>query len=150
MTAIRWAEERDLEQIIVLCQEHANYEKADYEIEDQYERLSGHLFGESPSLKCLVVETDGAMVGYATFMKQFSTWEASHYLYLDCLYLREAARGKGWGVEVMEKVREYATAENCQVVQWQTPAFNKAAIHFYQKIGGHATTKERFFWHLQS
>lgn len=45
----------------------------------------------------------------------------------------------------MEKVKEYAKAENCHMIQWQTPVFNDKAIRFYQKIGGISKPKERFF-----
>ena len=145
---IRFAEKRDVEQIVVLCQEHAAYESATCETENHRERLSKHLFGKSPGAQCLVVEADGWVVGYATFMKQFSTWDADHYLYLDCLYLQEAARGQGGGLKVMEKIREYAIGENCRAVQWQTPAYNKAAIRFYRRMGARSTAKERFFWLL--
>lgn len=44
----------------------------------------------------------------------------------------------------MEKIKEYAKAENCTIIQWQTPSFNKKAIDFYRKIGGISKSKERF------
>ena len=106
--------------------------------------LSEFIFGQNPSLKCLIVEQDNSIIGYATFMKQFSTWDADFYIYLDCLFLKENTRGQGLGSSLMEKVKEYAKSENCKIIQWQTPDFNQKAIDFYTKIGGVFKTKERF------
>ena len=78
-------------------------------------------------------------------MKQFSTWDANFYIYLDCLYLKENTRGKGLGKMIMEKIKEYGKSNNCNIIQWQTPDFNKKAITFYNKIGGKSKSKERFY-----
>lgn len=142
---IRPAQEQDMEQIIVLCQAHAEYERSDYDPDQKEEILSRFIFRQNPPLHCLVVEQAEALVGYATFMKQFSTWDAAFYIYLDCLYLTEATRGQGIGTAIMEKIKSFARAERCSVIQWQTPDFNEKAIRFYQKIGGIHKAKERFF-----
>jgi len=141
---IRFAEKKDLPQIIELCDEHAEYERAEFEVKNKAELLSEHIFGQNPSLKCLVVAQKKSIIGYATFMKQFSTWDADFYIYIDCLYLNANSRGLGLGSNLMEQVKEYAIAENCNVIQWQTPNFNRKAIDFYRKIGGTSKTKARF------
>lgn len=145
---IRFAEKKDLPQIIELCDEHAEYERAEYEVKNKSELLSEYIFGQNPSLKCLVVAQKNSIIGYATFMKQFSTWDAGFYIYLDCLYLKANSRGLGLGSRLMEKLKEYAKAENCFIIQWQTPDFNKKAIEFYQKIGGISKSKERFYMNV--
>jgi L-amino acid N-acyltransferase YncA len=145
---VRFAEKTDLPQIIDLCMEHAAYEKSTYDVENKAERLAEFLFGQLPCLKCLVVMQEDIVVGYATFIKQFSTWEAGFYLYLDCLFLKESARGKGTGTLLMQKITAYATEQNCHGMQWQTPVFNKKAISFYHKIGGISKKKERFYLKL--
>lgn len=147
---IRFAEKRDLPQIIELSAEHAEYEQADYIRKDKSELLSKFLFGQNPSLNCLVVEQENLIVGYATFMKQFSTWDTDFYIYLDCLFLKENARGNGLGGLLMEKIKEYAKNQNCNIIQWQTPDFNQKAIDFYRKIGGISKSKERFSINIQN
>ena len=141
---IRFAEKKDLPQIIELCAEHAEYERAEYEVKNKAELLNEYIFGQNASVKCLVVAQKNSIIGYATFMKQFSTWNADFYIYLDCLYLKADSRGLGLGSSLMEKIKEYADVENCIVIQWQTPKFNRKAIDFYRKIGGTSKTKERF------
>lgn len=143
---LRFAQEEDLPQIIDLCKAHAAYENASYDQQNKSERLSSYLLGPDPGLKCLVVAQQNILVGYATFMRQFSTWDADWYIYLDCLYLKENARGRGLGKLIMEKISAYALTQNCKMIQWQTPAFNKKAIQFYENIGAVSKAKERFFW----
>ena len=142
---IRFAIEKDLPEIIKLCQAHAEFEQANYNPKNKLEALSQFLFTKNPTLKCLVVENNNMLIGYATFMKQFSTWDAGFYIYLDCLYLNETSRGKGLGKSIMEMIKAYGKSENCTHIQWQTPNFNKKAIQFYLKIGGKSKSKERFF-----
>jgi L-amino acid N-acyltransferase YncA len=141
---IRFAQKKEVSQIIELCKEHADYERMNYERKNKSGLLSNFIFGKNPSLKCLVVEHENIIIGYATFMKQFSTWDADYYMYIDCLFLRETIRGKGFGRLIMERIKKYAKTENCSIIQWQTPGFNKKAIDFYCKIGGISKNKERF------
>ena len=145
---IRLANRFDSEQILLLCQEHSAYEKADYDSKDKLGLITKNFFDSEHNVKCIVAEQTDTLVGYATFMKQFSSWDADFYVYLDCLYLKESIRGKGIGILMMNYVRNYATNENCKIIQWQTPDFNKNAIKFYRKIGGISKTKERFFWKI--
>lgn len=142
---IRCVEKKDISQVVELCRLHAEYEKATYDVKDKEELLSKAILAQFSVLKVLVVAQKNAIVGYATYMKQFSTWNADFYIYLDCLFLKEEARGKGLGKALMNKIIEYAKSENCASMQWQTPQSNKKAIEFYRKIGGISKAKERFF-----
>lgn len=142
---IRKAQEGDIDQLIKLCALHAAYEKASYSYAGKGGKLFKHLFVDK-TVECLVVENQKELVGYATFLRQFSTWDADYYLYLDCLYLVEELRGQGVGTQLMDLIKSYAEEENCFQIQWHTPTFNKSAIAFYKKIGGVPKEKQRFFW----
>jgi len=144
---IRYALLSDLEELIELCQLHAEFEKSEYSEKGKLENLRKHLFLESPSLFCLVVEdlVSGRLMGYASFMKQFSTWDAEFYIYMDCLYLKEGYRGFGIGEEVIDKIKSEGKNLGCNLIQWQTPKFNTRAIKFYNRIGAVSKEKERFF-----
>ncbi len=147
---IRFALPKDMPKVVELCQAHAAYEQSTYSLEGKVEQLTRYFFDTPAIAYCLLAEIDQQIVGYATFMKQFSTWDAAFYLYLDCLYFEPEARGKGLGKLVMDYVWAFAKAENCFQIQWQTPEFNKNAIGFYKKIGATAKSKERFFWLVEN
>lgn len=143
---IRRVEERDMDQLIDLCALHAVYEKSEYDRLNKKDRLHNQLFTMKDSLQCIVAESQGKLLGYVTFIKQYSTWDADHYVYLDCIYLKEESRGRGIGSKLMQLVKAYAEQQNCFQVQWQTPDFNDKAIKFYHNLGAVSKTKERFFW----
>lgn len=137
-------------QIIDLCSAHASYEKSDYDRTGKAEKLSISLFAETPKLQCRVAEVEGVYIGYVVWMNQYSTWDASEYYYMDCLFLDEEYRGHGIGEALVNKMKETAESEGVVMVQWQTPAFNERAIKFYKRIGASALSKERFFLETNS
>jgi GNAT superfamily N-acetyltransferase len=142
---IRFAKINDIKELVNLCQAHALFEKSDFSIENKIDLLEKNLFSSSPSLYCIVVEIDSVLVGYTTYMKQFSTWDACFYIYIDCLYLDENHRKNGLGKVLIEKIKKEAIKLDCNLIQLQTPQFNINAINFYKAIGGVSKTKERFF-----
>lgn len=143
--SIRPVEKHDLAELTLLCQEHAAFEKADMPNDFPIESLADLLFSSPPRIQCLVVEGNKGLAGYASFMRQFSTWDANFYMYLDCLFLRPSTRGSGIGRKLMEKVKEESIRQNCDGMQWQTPTFNQNAIEFYQHLGAQGKNKVRFF-----
>ena len=147
---IRFVKPSDLNELTLLCQAHAKYEQAPFSTQNKKESLEKHLFSQFPTLYCLVVELDSKLIGYATYMKQFSTWDAKFYLYMDCLFLNEESRGLGLGEVLMNRIKEEAVKLDCNLIQWQTPTFNLGAIKFYRRIGAEGKTKERFFWKIDT
>lgn len=143
---IRFAEENDLNSIIDLCKAHAQYERSSFTEENKKELLSKYILSPDSNIKCLIAESDTEIMGYATFFKQFSTWDAGYYMYVDCLFLKEDARGNGAGKQIMELIRAISKEEGCPIIQWQTPSFNTGAIKFYSRLGAERKNKERFFW----
>lgn len=142
--SIRNCEVSDLPKLVVLCQKHAEYEKAAYSPEGKEEGLKKALFGENPKLHCLVVATKETIVGYVSYTFDFSTWNAATFIYMDCLFLEEETRGLGIGEILIEKLKQIGTEKNCINIQWQTPEFNERAIKFYNRIGGKGKDKIRF------
>lgn len=142
---IRQAKPADLPQIIELCHLHAVYEQAEYGIKGKQEQLEKDLFSDTPKLHCLVVESDSVLLGFATYMKQYATWEACEYIYMDCLFIREFARGLWFGEKLMDKIKREGKKLGCELIQWQTPVFNTRAMKFYRRIGATSKPKERFF-----
>lgn len=145
---IRFVENKDINSLVHLCQLHAIFEKSEYNPSGKAQELKKHLFSENPTLYCLVVEIEKEIIGYATYMKQFSTWDASFYVYMDCLFLTEKSRGFGIGEKLINRIKQEAKKLDCDLIQWQTPEFNTRAMKFYDRIGGVSKTKERYFLNL--
>lgn len=138
---IRPVQPNDLDELLVLMQEHAVYEKAGFSLNGKKEKLGVALFGKSPRLYCRVVETKNGPAGYVSYTFDYSTWDAAEFMYMDCLFLREEVRGFGIGSEILRLLRVEAEKHNCLNIQWQTPASNEPAIRFYHR--NLATSKEK-------
>ncbi len=147
---IRFAEPKDIAQVVALAKAHALYEKAEITPSPKAEQLAIDLFSDTPKLYCLVVETGKQLIGYASYMKQYSTWEANEYIYMDCLFLHDSARGQGIGTQLINRIQQEGSALGCNLVQWQTPSFNVRAIKFYKRMGAISKSKERFFLDTQN
>lgn len=145
---IRFANKKDIEQLVRLFKLHAEFEKTSFNPSKKKEALLKYLFDPLNNIKCLVIEKGEEIIGYSTFMKQFSTWNATFYIYVDCLYFIQTERNNGLGTKIMNQIKEYAKSDSCQIIQWQTPISNKKAITFYQKLGAESKTKERFCWNV--
>jgi ribosomal protein S18 acetylase RimI-like enzyme len=141
---IRKAREEDIPEIIALCIKHAQFEKANYSPEGKSEKLSKMLFHDTYQLQCLLVESEGKAVGYATFSKECSTWNAAYYTHMDCLYLEEEFRGLGIGEALANKIIQFSKDSNANHIEWQTPNFNECAIRFYKRLGATGLEKLRF------
>lgn len=144
---IRRAFPDDIPEIINLCAEHAEYEGSSYTSEGKAEKLSSFLFSQHPRLSCIVAESNNTIVGYATYMLEFSTWDAGLYMHMDCVYLREQMRGLGIGEALINKIIKEAKSQGCNLIQWQTPESNERAIKFYYRMG--ATSKKKLRMYLE-
>ncbi len=142
---IRSASEKDIDAIIDLCEAHAKFEGAEYDRTRKSARLASFIFGPDAPIKCIVVETSDGVLGYATYTREFSTWDAGYYMHMDCLYLDAQLRGKGIGRKMVEMIFSEAAAGGCVNLQWQTPVDNEDAIRFYERLGAIPKKKIRFF-----
>lgn len=142
---IRDFQDGDIDALIQLCARHAAHELHDYDEIGKASRLKNALLSPIPPLHCWIVIVKELIVGYATFTFDFSTWDARHYLHVDCIYIEENFRGHGIGADIMSRLKNVARDKECVNVQWQTPLFNKKAIRFYEKINAKGLDKKRFY-----
>lgn len=140
---IRALARRDLRELVELCREHARYERASWSEGARQEKLAALFLGSEPA-RCWVVDGAGELAGFATVNLELSTWDAGHYLHLDCLYLRSTYRGRGLGRALVERVARAAVELGAVNVQWQTPIWNDDAARFYRRLGAGAAEKLRF------
>lgn len=142
---LRDCEEKDLPDLVLLCEAHAEYEKGEFNPAGKVVALRSGIFDLPKRLNCWVVEVDGKIEGFSTYTFDYSTWDAASFLYMDCLFLNEKIRGKGVGTAIMKRIQAVAKENNCANIQWQTPEFNALAIKFYVGLGSIGKQKMRFF-----
>ncbi|MFW2544892.1 N-acetyltransferase family protein [Primorskyibacter sp. 2E107] len=142
---IRAAKPTDMPQLVSLIEAHAAYEgfpfPGGFQNRDGLERLA---FGHGTRLLIWVAEEEERLIGYMSATVDYSTWNAAAFLYLDCLYLSEAARGLGLGKQMMETLDAFAADRGIPAIEWQTPPDNALGLGFYRHIGARELPKQRF------
>ena len=132
---LRPCEPRDLDAVVALITELAEFEQLAHLIEVTAEKLAPHLFGQRPAAECVVAEVGGEVVGFALFFTNFSTFLARPGLYLEDLYVRPAQRGSGIGKALLEHLGRLAVERGCGRFEWSVLDWNSNAISFYEKFG---------------
>jgi len=132
---IREAQPGDEERILSLIHELAHYEKAPDEVAARPSDLTRALFSEAPSAECVLAERDGQALGFALFFTNFSTWTGRPGLYLEDLFVREAARGSGIGKALLLHLAALARQRDYGRMEWSVLDWNQPAIDFYRSLG---------------
>src|SRR5271154_6288872 len=106
--AIRPATADDCGLILGFIRELALYEKAPGAVVATADQLREHGFGDNPQFEALIAELDGEPVGMALFHTRFSTWLGQPTLYLEDIFVSEAARDHGVGRRLMARLATIA------------------------------------------
>ncbi len=86
----------------------------------------------------LVAEHEGALVGIVHCVNHRATWSATHYCYLEDLFVAPEARGLGAGRALIEAVYARADAEGASRIYWLTHETNTNARALYDKVARNA------------
>jgi GNAT superfamily N-acetyltransferase len=133
--AIRSATVRDVPIILELIRDLATYERAPHDVTATEEQLTDVLFGEKPAAEVLLAFEGDALIGFAVFFHNFSTWLGRPGLYLEDLFVRPEHRGKGYGRALLVYLAGIARDRGCGRMEWAVLDWNAPAIDFYKKLG---------------
>ncbi|NBB83868.1 MAG: GNAT family N-acetyltransferase [Alphaproteobacteria bacterium] len=131
---LRPAVPADVPEILRLIRELAVFEKEPDAVKATEADLLRDGFGDRPVFEVIVADAGDRLAGFALFFPDYSTWEGRPGLYLEDLYVEEAARGTGLGRRLIAAVARVATARgytrlNLSVLDWNP------ARGFYEAIG---------------
>ena len=129
---IRRAVQEDCPRIMELVHELAIFEKAPEEVTVNFDHFVESGFGPHPVWFAFVAEVDGKIEGFALYYIRYSTWKGQR-LYLEDLHVTEAARGKGLGSKLMNRLIEEMHEKKFNGMSWQVLEWNEPAIEFYKK-----------------
>ena len=135
MATLRAAEPRDVPAIVGLIRELADFEKLTHLVEVTPQSLHPQLFGERPAAESVVAEREGAVIGFALFFTNFSTFLGKPGLYLEDLYVQPAHRGAGVGRALLMQLAGLARERGCGRFEWSVLDWNADAIRFYERLG---------------
>lgn len=132
--SIRPATEQDTTAISTLLGETEAYYGGTNEPADEAQ-IRAALFSPLPAAQVLLAVDDGAVVGLASFSRLWPAAGADVSMYLKELFVIEAARRDGIGVQLLDAVKAAATAAGCSRLEWTGDTDNPVALGFYKKLG---------------
>ncbi len=147
MSLLRTAVPADVPAILAMIHDLAVYEKEPDAVKNTVEMLHANLFGENPQIFAHVVDSPVAgepIVGFALWFLNYSTWEGTHGIYLEDLYVRPEARGGGHGKALLRELARIAVDRGYARVEWSVLDWNEPAINFYGSLGAGAMDG----WHV--
>ena len=133
--SIRRATRGDLPQVLSFIRELARYERLEHEVVASEADLATALFGPRPFAEVVLACLDGAPVGFALFFHNFSTFRGKPGIYLEDLFVRPEARGRGIGKRLLGWLARTALERGCARLDWAVLDWNTPSIGFYRSLG---------------
>jgi GNAT superfamily N-acetyltransferase len=142
--AIRFATSEDAGVLLRFIRELAEYERAPLAVVATENDLRRDGFGADPQFEAILAFLDGEPAGCALFHSRFSTWLGRLCMYLEDLYVSEAARGHGVGRRLMERLAAITVERGWGRIDFQVLDWNPAR-DFYHRLGmTHLSEWQRF------
>src|SRR4029077_2154738 len=129
------ATEAEAPVILEMIKGLAQYEKLSHVVIATEQQIRDTLFGPKPAAVVLLAESDGEWVGFALFFSTYSTFLAQPGLFLEDLYVKPHARGKGFGKALLAALARVALDRGYGRVEWVVLDWNAPSIEFYKKLG---------------
>jgi len=132
---IRQADEEDVPEIFELIKALAEFENLSDEVVATEELLKITLFGINSPAEVQIAYDKNNTLGFALYFRSFSTFLGRPGIYLEDLYVRENARGKGVGEALLRRLAQRTREIGGGRLEWAVLNWNEPAIGFYQKMG---------------
>ena len=145
MAIIRRATEADAGTIHALVVELAAAIGMTGKVASRIEDIRDRGFGTDPAFEALIAERDGAPVGLCLFFESFSTWDGRRGVYIQDIYVSEAARGLGLGRRLLAEAAAVSRARGGSYLRLSVEAENDKAQAFYRGAGLAWSTTERIY-----
>ena len=132
---IRQAKEEDVPEILELIKALAEFENLSDEVVATEELLKKTLFSINSPAEVQIAYDKNKTLGFALYFRTFSTFLGRPGIYLEDLYVRESARGKGVGEALLRQLAQRTREIGGGRLEWAVLNWNEPAIGFYQKMG---------------
>ncbi len=150
MITIRKAIQKDAKGLFNLIKELAKHENQQQYLKTDLDQMTESAFsnGQPPKFEAIVAEHKGVLIGYVTYMWNYSIWNGSTYMAIDDLFVCNQFRGKSVGQKLMQYAKDVCTSNNIEHIKWEVESNNEKAIRFYKKLGADIYNKSIVKWKI--
>jgi GNAT superfamily N-acetyltransferase len=131
---IRKGNPEDMEAVLGLIQELADFENEPNAVLITVEDLIRDGFGPNPLFHVFVAEIESKIVGIALYYYRYSTWKGKT-IHLEDLVVNDKMRGSGVGFALYSEIIKQGKRDNVRRIEWNVLDWNSTAIKFYEKSG---------------
>ena len=131
---IRPIEIKDRTEWNVLWRGYLDYYETELAAEMYELAFDRMLSGKDGEFHGMVAEKDGELIGLVHYLFHRHGWRVEPVIYLQDLYVNNAARGTGAGRALIEAVYKAADAAECPSVYWLTQDFNENGRRLYDRV----------------
>lgn len=123
--------------LLRLVRELAAYEKEPDAVRATEADFATALFPPegTTTVRAIVAEADGRVVGLALWFATFSTWTGKPGMWLEDLYVEPAHRGAGYGRALLAELAAECVRRGWPRLEWTVLDWNAPAIGFYRGLG---------------
>ena len=138
-TSIRQGGKKDLQSVLSLIKELADYENAGNEVTITLEDLEKDGFENHPCYWFLVAENNDEIIGISFYWIRYSTWKGK-FLFLEDFIIKSGYRRNGIGSKLFEETIKICQELKLNGMNWQVLDWNTQAIDFYKKYNANIST----------
>ena len=131
---IRKGNSEDMEAVLGLIQELADFENESNAVVITVEDLVRDGFSATPLFHVFVAEVETEIVGIALYYYRYSTWKGKT-IHLEDLVVKENMRGSGVGFALYSEVIKQGKKDKVRRIEWNVLDWNTPAINFYKNSG---------------
>lgn len=136
---VRAADEADAPTLLAFLHRKAAFDRetggSDGALATSEDAIRATLFGATPYAWSLIAEQSDVVVGFALYYFRYSSFRGQPSLWLDDLYVLEAARSRGTGAALMAELVSVAKRHGCSHLGWTAAVRNSRGIAFYERLG---------------
>lgn len=124
---IRKGNSEDMEAVLGLIQELADFEKESNAVVITVEDLVRDGFSSTPLFHVFVAEVEKQIVGIALYYYRYSTWKGKT-IHLEDLVVKENMRGSGVGFALYSEVIKQGKKDNVRRIEWNVLDWNPPIV----------------------
>jgi GNAT superfamily N-acetyltransferase len=121
--------------LLSLVRELARFEKLEHQVVATEQQMRDELAAAAPVIQASIAWMGEEAVGFALYFHNFSTFIGKPGIYLEDLFVRPEARGRGVGKRLFAYLARTALERGCARLDWAVLDWNEPSIGFYRSFG---------------